>query len=334
LKSKLKGDDKFRLDFIAFAYDEVAHMKKSTAAIYTTAFNALKRYIKRDTLDIFEINKEFLKEFEKFIENEPSQCGANRKTAKQTEAKGASRAVSAYLTYIRAMYNRALEKYNDEERGIIRIPYYPFKKFKIRQPPKTRKRALSIAEIQKIIDLPTKGRRHGLARDCFLISLGLIGMNSADLYFAEPAVNNIVIYQRQKTKGRRDDQAEMRVQIEPCIASLVEKHSDTEGKRLFSFYRKYSDMKGLNKSINKGLKLIGEELEIEDLEYYAARHSWATIAQSRLVGIGKATIHEALNHVDDEMKVTDIYIDRDWSVIWEANKKVLAMFDWGNVLRD
>ena len=64
------------------------------------------------------------------------------------------------------------------------------------------------------------------------------------------------------------------------------------------------------------------------MQYYAARHSWATIAQSKAVGIEKAKVHEALNHVDDKMKITDIYIDRDWSVIWEANKKVLALFDW------
>jgi len=28
------------------------------------------------------------------------------------------------------------------------------------------------------------------------------------------------------------------------------------------------------------------------------------------------------------MRVTDIYIDRDWSVIWSANEKVLGLFDW------
>ena len=79
------------------------------------------------------------------------------------------------------------------------------------------------------------------------------------------------------------------------------------------------------------MKQIGDKLGIEDLEYYAARHSWATLACSTAVGIDKATVHEALNHVDDKMKVTDIYIDHDWSVIWEANRKVLELFDWSKV---
>ena len=45
-------------------------------------------------------------------------------------------------------------------------------------------------------------------------------------------------------------------------------------------------------------------------------------------GNDKTTVHKALNHVDEGMKVTDIYIDRDWSVIWNANKKVQDLFDW------
>ena len=63
-------------------------------------------------------------------------------------------------------------------------------------------------------------------------------------------------------------------------------------------------------------------LGVDDLEYYAARHSWATIAVNK-VGIDKYTVHAALNHLDDSMKVTDIYIERDFVVENKANEKVL-----------
>jgi len=153
-------------------------------------------------------------------------------------------------------------------------------------------------------------------------------MNSADLYLAEPGKNGIITYHRQKTKDSRRDKAKMKVRIEAYLSPLVEKYRDPEGNRLFSFYRNYSNFESLNKSINKGLKKIGEALGINDLEYYAARHSWATIAQSSAVKIEKAKVREALNHADPEMKMTDIYTDRDWTVIWDANKKVLDLFDW------
>ena len=85
---------------------------------------------------------------------------------------------------------------------------------------------------------------------------------------------------------------------------------------------KPSIMDAFNKAINYGLKQIGEILQIEDLEYYAARHSWATLAVNK-VGIDKYTVHAALNHIDEAMKVTDIYIERDFEVENEANRKVL-----------
>jgi hypothetical protein len=36
------------------------------------------------------------------------------------------------------------------------------------------------------------------------------------------------------------------------------------------------------------------------------------------------TIHEALNHASDaNMKITDVYVKKDFTRIWEANRKVL-----------
>ena len=37
----------------------------------------------------------------------------------------------------------------------------------------------------------------------------------------------------------------------------------------------------------------------------------------------KYTVHSALNHIDETMKVTDIYIERDFKIENEANLKVL-----------
>ena len=59
--------------------------------------------------------------------------------------------------------------------------------------------------------------------------------------------------------------------------------------------------------------------------FYAARKTWATIA--RKAGVEKATIDECLIHVG-ELKMADIYIERDYSLLNEANRKVLAMFEW------
>ena len=73
---------------------------------------------------------------------------------------------------------------------------------------------------------------------------------------------------------------------------------------------------------SKTESIFGEQLNIDDLEYYAARHSWATIALNKC-GIDKYTVHAALNHVDESMRVTDIYIERDFVNENKANAKVV-----------
>ena len=147
-------------------------------------------------------------------------------------------------------------------------------------------------------------------------------MNSVDLYNAKEFVDGKIIYNRAKTKDRRLDQARMEVVVPPMILPLLEKYRDKTGKRLFNFYQYYADRKAFNKAINYGLKEIGFELGIDDLEFYAARHSWATIALNK-VGIDKYTVHTALNHVDESMRVTDIYIQRDFVNENKANAKVV-----------
>ena len=81
-------------------------------------------------------------------------------------------------------------------------------------------------------------------------------------------------------------------------------------------------MANLNRSINIGLKEIGKELGIEKLQFYAARHSMATIAINK-VGISKYIVNDMLCHVDSSMRITELYIEKDYAPINEANFKLL-----------
>lgn len=55
---------------------------------------------------------------------------------------------------------------------------------------------------------------------------------------------------------------------------------------------------------------------------HSARHSFATICAND-VKIDRYTINLMLNHTDNSMKVTELYIREDFSIINEANKKLL-----------
>ena len=117
----------------------------------------------------------------------------------------------------------------------------------------------------------------------------------------------------------------MKVDIPRLVLPLVEKYKDKTGKRLFNFYQYYADEKGFNKAINYGLKEIGTILEIDDLEYYAARHSWATIANYR--NYQQELISNAMGH--SSVKVTETYFRRHSDdKIWDMNKEILSyIFD-------
>ena len=53
----------------------------------------------------------------------------------------------------------------------------------------------------------------------------------------------------------------------------------------------------------------------------------ATIAINK-VGISKYIVNDMLNHVDTSMKITELYIQKDFAPINEANFKLLDyMFD-------
>ena len=316
------------IDFIKFSREWIASATIKGAPNYTTANNALVRFVGKEELDINLITLEFLEQFKAFLIGE--RDARTKKLMQQGKRVTSNRTLSLYLVSIKKLFSEAKRKFNKKDKNLILIPNSPFEDFKIPKQEATRKRAISVDIIKKLWKLPYKDMKKGykstcrynLAKDCFILSFCLMGINSADLYNATEMRGNTIIYNRTKTKARRLDGAKMMVDIPKIVQPLIDKYKDSTGKRLFNFYQYYGDEKTFNKAINSGLKEIGSILEVDDLEYYAARHSWATIALNK-VGIDKYIVHAALNHIDDSMKVTDIYIERDFVNENKANAKVV-----------
>ena len=287
-------------------------MKKGTARAYSGTISNLTDFIyPLKDIDISDINTNFLRRFEEYL--------LQRVTSNSS---------STYFNCIRGIHSAAKREFNEEDRGVIHIPFSPFEYFEAKEAKAPKKRAITTELMQAIIDFKPKKKQSVFGRDCFLLSFGLIGMNAIDLHSAKADKKNILVYNRTKTKDRRADDAEMRVMIEPCIAELVEKYRDKTGVRMFNFYKRHETIDGLNCYLSRAMKALCAEMGIEPITFYAARHTWATIARSAACGIDKYTVHEALNHSDPEMRITDMYIERDWTVIWNANKKVLGLFDF------
>lgn len=327
VKRDMENEGVFSLDVIEYGKKVAETKSVGSRANYKIALNSLLRFNNGRSLDISEITTKLLTDWAAWLQNDNGG----------KPVKG--RAISLYLGYLRAIHNEAKREYNDEDLGIINIKGSPFSRFKMPAMPVTRKRALSVEQIQLIAAYQPTGVRDELAKDVFLLSFMLVGMNSADLYACDILKGDRIVYFRQKTSTRRSDRAEMQVAIPAVATALVEKYRDSERLHVFDFYKRYADKGTFNAALNKGLKQIAksinaalnpkqEKLQIEDLEFYAARHSWATIARNDCK-IDQYTVHTALNHVDDKMRVTDIYIAKDWGPVNEANKSVME-YVFGN----
>lgn len=268
------------IDFIKFSREWIASTTIKGAPNYTTAINALVRFVGKEELDINLITLDFLEQFKAFLIGE--RDARTKKLMQQGKRVTSNRTLSLYLVSIKKLFNEAKRKFNKKDKNLILIPNSPFEDFKIPKQEATRKRAIPADIIKKVWKLPYKDMKKGyrstchynLAKDCFILSFCLIGINSADLYNATEMRGNTIIYNRTKTKARRLDGAKMMVNIPKIIQPLIEKYKDSAGKRLFNFYQYYGDEKTFNKAINYGLKEIGAILEVDDLEYYAARHKW------------------------------------------------------------
>lgn len=274
---------------------------------YQSAFNSFKNYIRKDEITHMDITVKSLKGFCEYLKDKP-------------------RAQSLYASSIMRVFNDMRDFYNDEDNGIIRIRH-SLSKFTAPKQNVAEQRALSIEIIRNLFSLNydnirIKGMpsRHDLALDCFKLSFCLMGMNSADLYNATEYDSEYITYNRTKTKDRRTDNAKMIVKVYPFIKQLIDKY---RGKsRVFNFCERYSSMADFNRAINIGLKSIGEEIGVKDLQFYAARHSFATIAVNE-VGIPIYLVNDMLCHIDSKMRVTLLYIKKKFDHMNEANFKLL-----------
>lgn len=328
IESRMVDPEQFRLDFVEFGRKLADKKSPGTAGVYHTSLNALLRFFKLRHPDISEINVRNLRKFEEFIRNEPVvkvnwRTGESTKIAK---TKG-SRAPSQYLAAIRHIYKAARIEYNDPDTGKFLIPVDPFEYYSVPRIPASRHRDIPVEVIQQMID--TRHELTGRVRmavDAFLISLGLMGMNAVDLYSCAKPKKGILHYCRTKTANRRDDGAEMFIRIEDSIRNIIKDY--TGENRAFDYYTRYSNEETFTTALNQGLAIWCRRYSREKFTFYSARHSWATIGRSKRCNIDKGLITIGLCHVSPTRDTDDIYARIDWELLWDANAKILSVFDW------
>lgn len=227
---RLKGEQKKaqEIDFIQFSREWIAHATIKGVENYTSAINSFVQFLGKDNLCINKLTTSLLKDFIDYLVRKRDE--KVKLLMKQGKRVPSNRVVSLYLGSIRHLFNEARKQYNDYDRDMILIPHSPFDNFKIPKQEATRKRAISAELIKKIYKLPyrynSRGKeikgRYNLAKDCYIMSFCLIGMNTVDLYNCTELDDGVITYYRIKTTSRRNDKAKMKVKVPALIMSLFE----------------------------------------------------------------------------------------------------------------
>lgn len=331
INTKLKEKESFRLDFVEYGLSIASKLKPGTAHNYHVALRSLVRFFKGRHPDISEITVRTMREYEQFIRDEPRMVyHIEKDEVVESKKKKGERAIDLYIGVVRAIYRKARMQYNEPDRGLYRIPidtfeYYKFERKQVRR----EHRDIPAEWVQMMID-QRKGLsgRERFGVDVFLLSFGLMGINTVDMFLTtEKPKEDVLHYFRTKTTDAKEDKAEMFVRIESCIKEIM---SDYLGnKRVFDFSERYATRLNLTVAINNGLRQWKERNKLDkDFTFYAARHTWATLGASKEVGIDLALVTEGLSHSDASRRMDMVYIRKDWERVWDANAKVLSLFKW------
>ncbi len=303
VKKLLMKDDE-AIDLFEFADRYIESMeqsgRKSSSIKRKSNFKKFREFTKRTTFPPDMLTSKLLKEFEAYLRKD----------------KLSSLTVRNIMSDLQAIFNQAKEDYNDEEIGLIKIHNSPFSRYKIPEGVASRKKALSIEQIKMIRDVELENEVDRLSRDLFMLSFYMCGTNANDFH-SSLTVKGIerFEYNRNKTKGKRADEALISIKVVDEAKPLVEKLAGQLQER-------FNTPRGLNNRLWKSLsENISDATGIAGLTYYHARHTFATLA--RRCGYSRDDVGAALNH--KRKLITDDYIDEDWSLIDKIQRSVLDL---------
>lgn len=308
------------IDFLKFCYEYLSELKAddNTGAHRNSSYvvNTLDDFVKGGSLDINDFNSSLLRSLEKYIST-PREIVRKlkgdvtvKKDAKVMDRNG----IYNFMTVLKNIFKRCKKKYNSEFNTII--SHDPFSYYEIPKKKTKRKKGMDYSS-EYIIDYRDKELKGSkeIARDIFMLSFYMCGMNAKDMYDGNYDIaNGRLEYKRSKTKNKRSDEAFISIKLVPEAEKLLNKYNK---KYLQSRYSAHSNF---IIALSNGMKDV-------EMTFYTARHIFASWAFNRF----RYSIDEigvALNHSSN--RITNDYIAKDWSLIDRIQSDVLSLLAGNN----
>lgn len=172
------------------------------------------------------------------------------------------------LTHFKSCINEAIRE------GLVKYEIHPFAYMKMPKPG-VKLLDITIEEFVMIRDFETKGRRQTFAKDLFLLSFYLGGMNLADIVQVN-FKGDKVSYIRQKTSRKKLGDKNITFSIPDEAKPIIKKYISSNGKLDFGYNYTYIN---LRRYVNFCLKKISSEVGIEtEFSFYSARKTFSQFA--------------------------------------------------------
>lgn len=285
--------------FDAYIDDLKREGRVGSAITYECARNSLKKFYRKEKLQFKQIDVSFIKRYYGWMIKE----------------KGNSRTtVGIYLRCLRALYNRAIHA------GYVSRDFYPFGsdnhgKFQIPASSNVKK-ALTIADIEKIFKYEPASEQESQYRDIWLFSYLANGANIKDICLLKykDIEEGRIVFWRAKTSDSKKKSKPIVALITDQLSEIIKRwgNSPDPDHYVFPFLKgneSPAEIKrvtnNLVRSINQVFERISDKLELSTkVTTYTARHSFATILKRS--GVPVAFISDALGHAD--LKTTENYL--------------------------
>ena len=219
---------------------------------------------------------------------------------------------SFYIRILRAVFHKGLAYYDLNLPNPFRSVYAGVDT--------TVKRAVDVNVITKLIKYQSENEQLNFTKDAFLFCFLARGMAFIDFVKLQKSncQNGRIIYRRSKTRRL------LSIKVNTMMVEIINRYADPKSEYLFPVLKTptFTQM-AYEKALqhyNYHLRKLAEEIGVDSLTSYVARHSWAT--QASRLHIPTRVISESMGHSNE--RVTAIYLaSLDNHEIDMANKKVL-----------
>lgn len=277
----------------------------------------IAKQIGYENILLSDVDRVFVDKFRAYIDT--VEIPATKRRGEKKTKKLSSRIKNEYMMRLHQAYKMLVLELGKEAGNHTK--YDPFVGVKLFKKDAPKKGVIPVEDLRDFFAYNPVSKKEELAQDIMMMSFCLGGMNLGDLILVTKDCydGKCLRYQRNKTKGYRSDGAWTSIMIQPEIEHLVEKYKAKEGDRLFDFGLDWETRTSRNFGMT--VDRICKHACLPHYNPYLFRHTVASIARNKF-RYSRDDVGMLLNH-RGPATVDDVYIDDDWSINDEMNRKIL-----------